>query len=310
MRFVSRSLAPFLAIALLAASSSVALAQGRINGVVKDQAGQPIKGAKVTAKNPQAVPPDFATTTDDKGRWSFIGMQAGQWMFSAAAEGYLPADFRTAVAYLRVNPPIEFTLQKATPGALTGGAAKELQGELKAADALLANKQWDEAIAAYKAILTKAPQLSMLHIQMAQAHRAKKDFDSAIASYIEVLKAEPSLERVYVELGNVYMQKGDFDKAEETLEKAASTFSAGREVFYNLGEVHFSKGQMDEATKYFQTASERDAAWAKPVFKLGLVALNKGDTAGAVTAMEKVIALEPNSAEAKQAEALLAQLKK
>ncbi len=296
-----------LAVVLSVATAS---AQGRVSGMVKDDAGQPIKGATVMAKNPQAVPPEFKSETDDKGRWSMIGLQNGQWTFSAAAEGYNPADFRTAVSYLRANQPIEFKLAKAVAGMLTGAAAKELQGELKAADALMANKQWDEAIAAYKAILLKAPALSMLNLQVAQAYRAKKDFDNAIAAYDEVLKADPSLERVYVELGNTYMQKGNFDKAEETLEKAAANPAAGREVYYNLGEVHFAKGLMDDATKYFQTASEKDAAWAKPVFKLGLIALNKGDKENAIAMMEKVLALDPNAPEAPQAKALIEQLKK
>ncbi|MDO8836222.1 MAG: tetratricopeptide repeat protein [Vicinamibacterales bacterium] len=310
MRLPFRVVVILFALMLAVGTASTVLAQGRVSGTVKDDGGQPIKGATVAAKNPQAVPSDFTTTTDDKGRWSFIGMQAGQWTFTASADGYLPVDTRTPIAYLRANPPIEFKLAKATPGMVAGGAAKELQGELKAADALMANRQWDEAIAAYKAILVKAPALSLLNLQVAQAYRAKKDFDNAIATYEDVLKTEPSLERVYVELGNVYMQKGDFDKAAATLEKAASTLSAGREVFYNLGEVYFSKGQMDEATKHFQTAAERDATWPKPVFKLGLVALNKGDKAGAITMMEKVLALDPNSPEAAQAKTMIEQLKK
>jgi tetratricopeptide (TPR) repeat protein len=310
MRTTSRLIMAVFFVALIVVAAAPALAQGRVTGAVKDDVGQPIKGAKVVAKNPQAAPPDFTSVSDDKGRWSMIGLQAGSWAFTASADGYLPVDTRTPIAYLRTNPPIEFTLAKATPGMVTGGAAKELQVELKAADAFMANKQWDEAIAAYQAILVKAPALSMLNLQVAQAYRAKKDYESAIAIYEALLKAEPSLERVYVELGNIYMQKGDFDKAEVTLEKAASSLSAGREVFYNLGEVHFSKGEMDEAAKYFQTAAERDPTWPKPLLKLGLVALNKGDKVGALAMMEKVIALDPNSAEAAQAKAMIEQVKK
>ena len=310
MRTSSRRVVVALTVVLALAIAGNAAAQGRIGGTVKDDTGQPIKGAKISAKNPQAVPPDFTSTTDDKGRWSLIGLQNGMWTFTAASDGYNPADFRTMVSYLRANAPIEFKLAKATPGMVTGAAAKELQAELKAADAMLANKQYDEAIAAYKAILAKAPALSMLNLQLAQAYRAKKDYENAIASYHEVLKAEPSLERVYVELGNIYMQKGDFAKAEETLEKASANPAAGREVFYNLGEVHFAQGQMDEAAKYFQGAAEKDATWAKPVFKLGLIALNKGDKDGAIAAMEKVLALDPNGPEAPQAKSLIDQLKK
>ena len=36
---------------------------------------QPIKGATVTAENPDASPSSFTATTDDKGRFSIIGLQ-------------------------------------------------------------------------------------------------------------------------------------------------------------------------------------------------------------------------------------------
>jgi len=81
-------------------------------------------------------------------------------------------------------------------------------------------------------------------------------------------------------------------------------------VFYNLGEVKFAKGETDEAVKYYERASSMDASWGKPIFKLGLAKLQKADTAGAIDYMNKVIAADPNSAEAAQAKALIEQLKK
>ncbi|MEO7133719.1 MAG: hypothetical protein ABI024_05820, partial [Vicinamibacterales bacterium] len=62
--------------------------------------------------------------------------------------------------------------------------------------------------------------------------------------------------------------------------------------------------------KYYERAAQMDAAWGKPLFKLGLAKLQKADTAGAIELMNKVIAADPNSAEAAQAKALIEQLKK
>ena len=81
-------------------------------------------------------------------------------------------------------------------------------------------------------------------------------------------------------------------------------------MFYNLGEVKFAKGETDEAVKNYERAAQMDAAWGKPLFKLGLAKLQKADTAGAIECMNKVIAADPNSAEAAQAKALIEQLKK
>jgi hypothetical protein len=71
-------------------AGSVAAQTGRVGGVVKDEAGNPIKGATVTADNPGASPSSFTATTDDKGRFSIIGLKSGRWSFAAQAPGFSP----------------------------------------------------------------------------------------------------------------------------------------------------------------------------------------------------------------------------
>src|SRR5437867_7496653 len=102
-----------LAAVCLAALAGSALAQpGRVGGIVKDEAGQPIKGATVTAENPNASPSSFTATTDDKGRFSIIGLKTGQWAFTAQAPGFAPESGRLPVATIGApNPPLTFTLK-------------------------------------------------------------------------------------------------------------------------------------------------------------------------------------------------------
>ncbi|MGE0816619.1 MAG: tetratricopeptide repeat protein [Vicinamibacterales bacterium] len=292
-----------------------ALAQtGRVGGVVKDDKGQPLKGATVVAENPSASPPSFTATTDDKGRFSIIGLRAGTWKLTASAPGFQPSTGQVPIRTIgQPNPPVEFSLAAGAAGpagALAGVNTKELQAELAAADAKLQANDFDGAITDYKAMLAKVPALSMLHLQIGRAQRMKKDYDGAIASYKALLEADPNSERAKIELGMTYLEKGDLAAAETALSEAAQSLSAGREVYYNLGEVKFAKGETDEAMKWYQRAVDTDANWAKPYFKLGLGKLQKADTAGAIEMMEKVIAVEPTSAEAAQAKALIEQLKK
>ncbi|MEZ5293139.1 MAG: tetratricopeptide repeat protein [Vicinamibacterales bacterium] len=292
-----------------------ALAQtGRVGGVVKDDKGQPLKGATVVAENPSASPPSFTATTDDKGRFSIIGLRAGTWKLTASAPGFQPSTGQVPIRTIgQPNPPVEFSLAAGAAGpagALAGVNTKELQAELAAADAKLQANDFDGAITDYKAMLAKVPALSMLHLQIGRAQRMKKDYDGAITSYKTLLEADPNSERAKIELGMTYLEKGDLASADTALTEAAQSLSAGREVFYNLGEVKFAKGETDEAMKWYQRAVDTDANWAKPYFKLGLGKLQKADTPGAIEMMEKVIAVEPNSAEAAQAKALIDQLKK
>ena len=304
-----------LAVVLLTTISSVASAQvGRVGGMVKDDDGNPIKGATITAENPNASPSTVTATTDDKGRFAVIGLRAGAWKFSASAPGFEMESGTIAVKTVGTpNPPLTFTLRKGNMGGipgLTGAAAKDLQAELAVADADFNSGKYDEAITKYKAILAKTPALSALNLQIAAAYRNKKDYDSALAAYNELLKANPANEAAIVGIGMTNLEKGDLAAAEATLKQAAELPTAGREVFYNLGEVFFAKGEVPAAAEWYQKAHTSDPAWGKPLFKLGLVELNKGDKAATIAAMEKVIAADPTSPEAAQATAVIADLKK
>ena len=303
-----------LAAVWLAAGAGVAAAQtGRVGGVIKDESDQAIKGATVRAENPNAAPSSFTAVTDEKGRFSIIGLKSGVWTFMVEAAGFTPASQKMNVVMLQLNPLLLMNLKKGAPaptGALAGLNSKDLQGELTAADQLYSAQQWDTAIAAYKAILAKAPVLNVIHLQIAEAYRSKKDFDAALASYNELLKIDPTNERAKVGIGMTNLEKGDMKAAEDGLLKAAEADSANRELYYTLAEVKFAKGETDEAAKWYQKAAAADATWVKPWFKLGLVAVNKGDKDTATRMMEKVIAVDPMSPEAAQAKAMIEQLKK
>jgi tetratricopeptide (TPR) repeat protein len=301
-------------VVVLLGALPVAAQTGRIGGLVKDDKGQPLKGATVVAENPAASPPSFTATTDDKGRFSIIGLRAGNWKLTASAPGFQPSVGQVPIRTIGApNPPVEFTLAAGATGpagALAGVNTKELQGELAAAEAKMTANDFDGAIAAYQAMLTKVPALTMLHMQIGRAQRMKKDYDGALASYQKLLAADPTNERAKIEVGMTNLEKGDFAAAETALSEAAQSTSASREVFYNLGEVKFAKGETDAAMAAYQRAIDIDANWAKPYFKMGLGKLQKADMPGALQMMEKVIAVEPNSAEAAQAKALIEQLKK
>jgi tetratricopeptide (TPR) repeat protein len=303
-----------LGAALIVSALPAAAQTGRVGGTIKDQNGQPIKGATVTAENPQASPSSFTTTTDDKGRFSIIGLRSGTWKITASAPGFSPGGGSVPIRTIGApNPPVDIVLAAGPAGptgALAGVDTKALQGELAKAEELMNAQQYDAAIAAYNAILAKTPALTMINLQVGRAQRLKKDYDGALATYKKMLDANPNDERAKIEVGMTNLEKGDFAAAETALTEASQSVSASREVFYNLGEVKFAKGETDAAMEAYKRASDMDPNWGKPLFKIALGHLQKGDTKAAIEALEKVIAVDPNSAEAGMAKATVEQLKK
>jgi len=301
----------FAALCLLTIAGS-AFAQGsRVVGIVKDETGQPVKGATLSLENPDAIPRNFTATSDDRGRFAVLGLKAGEWSIVAQAPGFLPDATRVQV---RVTTPVApvFTLRRAPlppPSVLGNVSAKDLQTELKNADQQFEAKQWDQAIATYKNILARAPALSILDLQIAAAYRNKKDYDNAIAVYNDLLKSDSTSDKARIGLALTYMEKGDLAAAETTLSAAAQAQGASRELLYDLGEVEAARGKMDEATSWYQKASASDPNWGKPLLKLGLSAMQRGDRAGAATLMQRVVAVDPTSAEAAQAKTVIEQLR-
>jgi tetratricopeptide (TPR) repeat protein len=315
-----------LAAVLIAAVAGSAAAQiGRIIGVVRDERGQPIKGATVAAENPDASPRSLTASTDDKGRFAMIGLRSGFWILTAKAPGFEPESGRLQVRAAGA-PALTFTLQKERlpPPSAIGLAAKDLQTDLQAADQLYNSKQWDDAIQKYQAILTKAPALSVINLQIAQAYRNKADalrtqdpnadakpvYDQAIGAYQALLRIDPGSDKAKIGIGMTNLEKGDLDAAEKALSEATRATNATREAFFNLGEVKSARGKNDDATKAYQRAAQMDPYWGKPVFALGKAALDTGNKTGAIQYFEKVVAVDPMSPEAVQSQALVDQLKK
>jgi tetratricopeptide (TPR) repeat protein len=289
-----------------------AAAQGsRVVGSVKDEAGQPIRGATLSLENPEAIPRNFTATTDDRGRFAIIGLKSGEWSIVAQAPGFV-ADAGRVVVRVAAPATPTFTLRRAPqppPSALGNVGAKDLQAELRSADQQYNAQQWDQAITSYNAILTKAPALSFINLQIGAAYRSKKDYDNALVSYNEMLKTDPSSDKARVGLGLTYMEKGDLGAAQNALAQAAQAPTASKELLYSLGEVEAARGNATDAMKWYQKASVSDPNWGKPLLQMGMTSLKTGDRANATAMMERVLAVDPASAEAAQARSVIEQLR-
>jgi Flp pilus assembly protein TadD len=299
-----------LCVLALAGVAGAQSTQGRISGIVNDENSRPIKAATVEAENPDTNQ-SFTATTDEKGRFTFIGLRPGSWQFVAAAPGFFAERGGMPIRVGTPNPPIVFVLKRS--GAPNGGVlgnmqAKDLQNELQAADQLFNQRKYDEAIAAYRAIMEKAPTLSAINLQIGNAFVNKKDYDSALSAYNDLLKADPGNAKGAIGIARAELARGNTDAAESTLKKAAGNpAGATREIFDNLGEIEFSRNNIDEAATWYKKAADADPSWGEPWYRLGLLAQKKGDAAGAAEYFRKVVTVDPVSAEAAMAKATLDQ---
>jgi tetratricopeptide (TPR) repeat protein len=308
-QFVLSAILAALCVTLFVAVAS-AQPSGRVNGVVRDEDGEPIKGATISARHENSGT-NYTATSDNKGRFNIIGLRPGEWIFVSSSPGFGMAGARMQVRVnSNLNPPIQFSLRRTGPGA--GGAlekltAKALQEQLAAADALFNQQRWDEAIAAYRKIMAGAAPLSFINLQLAEAYLGKNDLAQAQAAYEELLKFDPASERAVVGLAELKLHRGDRQGAEDVLLQASQGTDPRREVLLSLGELTADSGRPDEALEWFRKASAADPYWGKPLYRLAQLSTARGDAAGSTSYMERVIAVDPQSPEAALAKTALGQ---
>ena len=157
--------------------------------------GHPIKGATITAENPNASPSSATATTDAKGQFSFLGLRGGVWIFVVQAPGFEAGAVKSTTKTFGTNEAVPIVLQPqreiSPPGPLTSLDVPALQRRLDDAAALEADGKVDEAIRMYRAIAADVPSLTMVHLELGILYERTSDDAAAATEYNTVLKTDP-----------------------------------------------------------------------------------------------------------------------
>jgi hypothetical protein len=303
-------IARLVALVLLAAVPALAQV-GRVSGTVKDEEGHPIKGSTVLVENKQVAPGSFTAVTDDKGRFSIVGLRTGIWTVTVSAPGFEPQSGAGRLQGTTSNPPLEFRLVRSAPivpTPLAGVDMTELQASLGAADAQLVAGRYDDAIASYQALLAKVPVLTSLNLQIAEAYRGRREYDRALTALRAAREGSTSPERIDAQIGLTQFESGDVAAAEATLAPLAARPRPDREALLAFGNVRAAQRRPGEASALFDQAAAADPAWAFPHVRLAEVAAERGDAAAARLHAERALELEPDGAGAARARAVLSRV--
>jgi tetratricopeptide (TPR) repeat protein len=302
-----RGLVVFVAAMAFTLSAHTAVAQGEmgsIQGTVTDEAGTPLEGATLKLHDPSKGR-DFSTKTDKNGKFYKRGIPGSDYQFALEKEGFNAINDKLRVA-AGGEHRFDFKLVKGAPA-----GAKEFALGFDA----FAKGDNAGAAAFFEAALVKAPELPEIHVNLAIAYLRLGRKPEAVAQLEEAAKLSPNEPRILFQLGGAYVEMKDWDKATGAFEKGLTKQPdlkdpLAYEATVTLGAVHFAKGQIDESIKYFESALTAKPGGAVPTLGLGKAYLSKGDTDKALQLFQQVMAAAPGSAEAKQAEAFIAGLKK
>ncbi|HEV3076228.1 MAG TPA: tetratricopeptide repeat protein [Thermoanaerobaculia bacterium] len=334
-----------LAVVLLLLSSARLFAQewkgiGRLQGIVTDESGQPIEGAKVTLRagdqtpKPEAAGPP-TIMTDKHGKWSMLGLTGGTWAVLIEKDGYITSEGRLKVA--ESGPPQQaVTIKlKAIPKeqAQAQAAPKEPTKESKANEAINAGNaalqadKYADARASYEqalALLDPAkPEHAPVYVAVLraiasthyrEAGQAKsKDakaaaMDRSVVTLKKALEIKPDDPETLQLLVNVLVDAGRETEAQTYLAKLPQGTKLDPERLINVGIKYYNTKQIDKALEEFNRVIADNPDLAEAYYYRGLVYLNKGKVPEAKADFQKLLALDPKNKFAKEAQDYLKNL--
>jgi tetratricopeptide (TPR) repeat protein len=118
--------------------------------------------------------------------------------------------------------------------------------------------------------------------------------DEAVIYLGRALKMNPQMTEALKLLGDVYMEKGMFLQAKDQFEKAAGIDSMDVSVHLKLGQAFSRMERYESAEKAFFKATAVNPGEPQPWYFLGLLFEMRDDTAKAVEAYRKFIAVKPD----------------
>jgi tetratricopeptide (TPR) repeat protein len=168
---------------------------------------------------------------------------------------------------------------------------------------------YDEAIAKFNEVLTKAPTCAECYFNIGEAHRQKQQLGDAETAFKKAIELKPDSADSYTGLANIYNSQKKFDLAAEASANAAkyttSASGGGAEASFNQGVILFNSQKYAEAKAQFEAAVKADPNMAMAQYQLGMTALNLGQFGDAVTALEAYLKIDPNGPKAAEVKASL-----
>jgi Tfp pilus assembly protein PilF len=221
---------------LVAAVPAFAQSTGMVKGVVTDDKGQPIDGAKVTIEMNGGTGRKFETKTNKKGEYIQIGLASGSYKIVAEKDklGSAPATVQ-----VRANTTQDANLTLAVASA---AATKEAQAKNAAITKVfdegvqLSNAgNHDAAIAKFQEAIAIIPTCYNCYNNIAYSYTAKKDYANAETAYKKSMEVKPDDAAAYVGLAGIYFNTGTAADAKPLVEKAVSIDPSNPDAHYIYG---------------------------------------------------------------------------
>jgi Flp pilus assembly protein TadD len=116
----------------------------------------------------------------------------------------------------------------------------------------------------------------------------------------KALALNPENSRAYFELASLYAKQGNYEKATATYQKVTELDPQFSEPLFNLAYIYYLQGDLARAEETYYRVAELAPPYLDEVyFNLAVVQEEQGKKAQSIESLERTLALNPDSQEAR-----------
>lgn len=296
-----------LFIFVLSIFPAVAQYQGKIEGVVKNKEGTPLKGVEIDLIYSKSSSRYFKLKTDSEGKFTQVGLYPGFYQLNINHSGYSPLSREVRIRIAETTE-LEIILEK---------AEKALERALSDADnhfmkgyKLYDEQKYEEAISEYKQAIEKNPEQWGYFFNLGLAYKKTKDLDAAIEAFKTAVELNPDGISSVKELGEALALAEKFEEAKPYYDKAAEAINDDPVFYYNYGSILNSMGETEKALEAYEQAAAIQEDYADAYYQMGTLYISLNKKEEAIKALEKFLELAPDHEQAPIARQLIDYLRR
>jgi tetratricopeptide (TPR) repeat protein len=296
-----------LFIFILLAAPVWAQYQGRIEGRVLDDAGNPLEKVEVSIVSSKMGSQKFDLRSDREGRFGQIGLRPGFYLVNFKKEGFAPRSTEVKVSIAEATQ-FEIKLEPAAGEAMRTMSESDrlfVQGTN-----LYAESKFAEAAVSYEEAIKLNDTQWAYYFNLGLAYKKMEKGEEARTAFIRAQELNPGGYSACKELAESLAKAGKYGEAKALYQKALEISAEEPDVFYNLGLCQVSTGEPEAAIESFSKCLALKPDYADAYFQLGTVYVGQNRVKEAVESLEKFLELAPGHEKAGLAKQLLDYLKK
>lgn len=294
--------------------------RGRLQGVIKDESGKPVEGAKITLrKGTDRVDPNAdgpaPLITDKNGKWSTLGLAQGTWGILIEKAGYIPSEGQAPVNEFGPAKPINVVLKLIPKEVLQKAEQESAAGQAKVAiergNALLNEGKYAEARTAYQEGMAKLEDKTLhpaILRAVADTYYRENRVDQAIEALKQALALAPDDVDTLRLITTILVGAGREAEAQTYIARLPQGATLDPNTLLNLGIKSFNEGKMDQALAQFDRVVKENPSLADAYYYRALAYLNQDKKAEAKADLQKLLEIDPNNRYAKDAREMLKDL--